>query len=137
MPINSHQGLQWPHRSHWCKLAGSVSSQQVREFHSLEEHVSSQRRLSLCAGAASAPCAANNRGWWGQAGHLEAGSLNPPSKCVSDQRCTFLEEVLLRQQQPQGTKGKMQPKPGPRCLFMPSLNNSSLSLLSPSQHVKK
>lgn len=66
MPINSHQGLQWPHHSHWCKQAGSVSSQQVRELQGLEEHVTSQRRLSLGAGAASAPCAANNRGWWGQ-----------------------------------------------------------------------
>ena len=48
----------------------------------------------------------------------------------------FLEHVLLRQQLPQSTKGKMSPTPCPGCLFMQSLNNSSLSLLSPSQHVK-
>lgn len=30
----------------------------------------------------------------------------------------------------------MSPTPCPGCLFMQSLNNSSLSLLSPSQHVK-
>lgn len=108
MPINSHQGLQWPHHSHWCKQAGSVSSQQVRELQGLEEHVASQRRLSLGAGAASAPCAANNRGWLGAPPAIWKPALRilHPNAFLT-KGGTLLEGALLRQQQPRSTKGKM------------------------------
>lgn len=121
--------------SHQSRQAGLMSSQQVSKFPGSEEGICSSEAPFPGIWEAGPLCSASNRSWaadraiWRWA--IWALHLN-----VSwPKGHTFLEHVLLRPQHPRSTKGKMSPKPGRGCLFMQSLNNSSLSLLSSSQRV--
>lgn len=113
--------------------AGGEVSRVAADVASAKAPFPGSRKRAAGGGETGSPRPASNRP--GQPSGSPASALHANASLPKG--ASVLRHVPLRQRHPQSPRRrKMSPQPGPGCLFMQSLSNSSSSLLSPSRRVR-